>query len=102
MKLRADNPPDTINVPHAQEFSLNVGETEFIDVASMNEWGGNNRISLGLARSGISGMQFFYDVPRGDYEIEVTATAEEGTPYAQRFSLYIDEVGRLCMKATTP
>lgn len=93
LKLATDNPPDTLNVPYKQSFSLAPhGGKELIDVCQVDMRPGANKIRLFIATEGhrdLHNNEFY--IPKDNYIFTVKAEANRGQACGVSFALETDK-----------
>lgn len=83
------NPSDPNSMDYKQAFDLRSQQTEYIDVAQMNELNPNSPIQLCYARQ--KGYPWHFEIPRGNYTLTIKAFAGEGTFAEEKFKLAVDD-----------
>jgi len=95
LKLRHDNPPDVLNTSHIQEFDLRPGQTEYVDVANLNEANEQSEIRLCYATQGHRNLNYANVIPRGTYSMVIRAYGRNGSPAEATLKLWVDGNSRL-------
>lgn len=93
LKLATDNPPDTLNIPHKQSFSLApIDGKELIDLCQVDTRPGANRIRIFIATEGhrdLHNNEFY--IPKGNYIFTLRAEANKGPSCGASFALEVDK-----------
>jgi hypothetical protein len=92
LKLAADNPPDVLNTPHRQTFSLapHAGK-ELIDVCQVDMRPDPNRTRIFIATEGYSDPYKEAYIRNGKYVLSLLAEADVGRPWGENFILDVEQ-----------
>lgn len=88
LKLASDNPPDVLNEPHRQSFSLApIDGKELIDVCEVDMRPGANRTRIFIATEGHRDLNKELHIPNGNYIFTLKAEAHIGKSWGESFVL---------------